>query len=771
MAPLTGKRPGPRPSAAGPSPGPGGLSRRELLAAVLAGAGLSRLGRGAGAEAAAGTGGTDPSGSAERVIVLGFDGVDPSLAEPWMEEGKLPNLARLRRLGGYRRMLSSNPAESPVAWSAFACGANPAQTDIFDFLRRDPRTYNPEYALVTEREMPLLQSSLLRAGMALGAVLPGGLAAALAGVATRKKLWSWVAFCVTTLVVAAGAVLALFRWLPRKLPKPVCQRKGKSFWELLAGAGYRTSCIRIPVAFPPPVLPQGRILAGLSVPDIRKTNGTFSYYATDLEAEGNTETGGKVIPVAVLNGRISTHVTGPKNFTLKHPRDVYLPLEIAVDRAAGAATISCQGHSQTLRTGEWSDWFELKFPLNPLIGIWGIAKFYLISVAPEFRLYLSPVNFHPHRLPATVDLSQPRRFVSELADRVGFFKTLGWDFATWGLKDGRLAEEPFLEDAFATMDAKWEVMQTELERDDWDCFVGVFEATDRIQHMFWWTRDPRHPVYEKALAEKYADVLLSVYQRADEIVGRVLDRYVDERTVLIVMSDHGFASFRRGVNLNTWLAREGLLVLRPTEEEASRELNLDDLFGKGEFWPNVDWAKTKAYSLGLGQIYVNLIGRELKGAVRPGPEYQQVKRRIQERLRTLRDPDTDEAVVVDVYDRDDIYRGPFFENAPDLVVGFEPGYRVSWQTCLGGMPPGDVVDNRQKWSGDHCSVDPHRIPGILFANRPFEREEPCIFDIAPTVLDLFGVAPPPEMDGRPLGLGAVASAPAGEAARVGGAGS
>jgi predicted AlkP superfamily phosphohydrolase/phosphomutase len=199
-------------------------------------------------------------------------------------------------------------------------------------------------------------------------------------------------------------------------------------------------------------------------------------------------------------------------------------------------------------------------------------------------------------------------------------------------------------------------------------------------------------------------------------------------------------------------------VLRPAEEEAGREWNLDDLFGKGQFWPNVDWAKTSAYSLGLGQIYVNLIGRELKGAVRPGEEYGQVKRRIQEKLRVLRDPDTDESVVVDVYDRDDIYHGPFFENAPDLVVGFEPGYRVSWQTCLGGMPPGNVVDNPEKWSGDHCSVDPHRIPGILFVNRVLEREEPSIFDIAPTVLDLFGVALPSEMDGRPLGLGGVASA-------------
>ena len=728
----------------------GGLSRRELFRGLLVGAGLAGLAPRAGAEEPPPQ---SPGASRRgRLIVLGFDGVDPNLAEAWMEEGKLPNLARLRRSGGYRRMLSSNPAESPVAWSAFACGANPAQTNIFDFLRRRAGSYNPEYALVTETEEPLLASWLLRAGLALGAVLPGGLAAGLVRLATRRRLWGWMSFVVATVVAGVGAVLVLFRWLPRKLPRPVSQRRGRAFWELLAQAGYRTSCIRIPVAFPPPTLPGGRILAGLSVPDIRKTNGTFSYYATDLAAAADTEAGGKVIPVTIKDGRIDTHVIGPKNFTQAPPQDVLLPLTITIDRAAATARLRCSGQSQTLRAGQWSDWFELKFPLNPIINLWGIAKFYLTSLEPEFRLYLSPVNFHPHRLPPTVNLSYPRRFVSQLARRVGLFKTLGWDFATWGLKDGRLGEAPFLTDAFATMETKWQVMKTELERDDWDCFVGVFEATDRIQHMFWWTREPDHPAYDPDLARTYEDTILRTYQRVDDIVGRVLERYVDERTLLMVMSDHGFASFRRGVNLNTWLVQEGFLALRSTGSGADRQWKLKDLFGQGEFWPNVDWPKSKAYALGLGQIYINLIGREPKGAVKPGEEYREVKRQIQQRLRQLRDPRTGGPVVVEVYDRDDIYRGPFFERAPDLVLGFEPGYRVSWQTALGGIPPGNLEDNPEKWSGDHCSVDPGRIPGVLFVNRPFRRDEPRIFDIAPTVLEFFGLAVPAEMDGEPLGI-------------------
>jgi len=733
----------------------GGLSRRSFLRRLLSAAGLSALAssaraRGDGEERRE----RRPAGpvSDQRVIVLGFDGADPGLVGPWMDEGKLPNLARLRREGCYRSMLSSNPAESPVAWSAFACGANPGQTAIFDFLRRKPGTYNPEYALVGEGEMPLLQSSVLRAGIALGALLPGGLVGGVMKLATRRRLWGWVSFAATTVVLACGAALALFRWLPRKLPLPVARRKGKAFWELLDEAGYRTSCIRIPVAFPPPELRNGRILSGLSVPDVRKTQGTFSYYTSAPGSAADTEAGGKIIPVSIENGRARSSIIGPRNFTREERPDVTVPFEMSIDGTSGTVTVTVQGRSQTLSPGQWSDWFEIKFPLNPIISLWGMVKFYLSSVEPEFRLYLSPVNFHPHRLPLTVRLSHPPGFVGELARRVGLFKTLGWDCPTMPLKDGWLEEEPFLVDSFDTMDTKWRLVESELQCGDWDCLVGVFETTDRIQHMLWWTLDPRHPVYDSALAEKFAGAILEVYQRMDTIVGRVLENYVDEDTTLIVMSDHGFASFRRGVNINTWLAKEGFLTLKPEESEGGRHWSLEDLFGDSEFFEHVHWPKTRAYSIGLGQIYINLIGREPKGAVKPGEEYRRVKREIREKFRTLRDPDTGEPVVVEVYDRDDIYHGPYFDEAPDLVVGFEPGYRVSWQTCLGGVPRGNVVDNPEKWSGDHCSIDPRRIPGILFSNRTFQQTSPRIFDIAPTVLELFGVPVPEAMDGKPLGL-------------------
>jgi predicted AlkP superfamily phosphohydrolase/phosphomutase len=118
----------------------------------------------------------------------------------------------------------------------------------------------------------------------------------------------------------------------------------------------------------------------------------------------------------------------------------------------------------------------------------------------------------------------------------------------------------------------------------------------------------------------------------------------------------------------------------------------------------------------------------------------------------LRDPDTGERVVRKVYEREEIYKGPYFNEAPDLVVGFEKGYRVSWQTSLGGIPPQIIEPNERRWSADHCSVDPSQVPGVLFSSRPIESADARIIDIAPTVLRRLEIAPGADMDGRDLGI-------------------
>ena len=281
-------------------------------------------------------------------------------------------------------------------------------------------------------------------------------------------------------------------------------------------------------------------------------------------------------------------------------------------------------------------------------------------------------------------------------------------------------------------------------------FVTVFQATDKVQHMFWRLTDPQHPMYNARLAARYGDAIDRVYMRADSLVGRLLERCQDGRTTLLVVSDHGFASFLKAVNINTWLVRNGYMTL--SKLDPVRDRNLEDLFGRGTFWPNVDWSHTRAYALALGQIYVNLKGRESEGIVQPGADYEALRNEIIQKFSALKDPDTGAPVVHHVYRREEAFHGPYFSEAPDLVVGFEKGYRVSWQTSLGGIPTNVIEANERRWSADHCSVEPSEVPGVLFSNRPIDATSAQIIDIAPTVLHRLGIPPPNDMDGHDLGL-------------------
>jgi predicted AlkP superfamily phosphohydrolase/phosphomutase len=175
---------------------------------------------------------------------------------------------------------------------------------------------------------------------------------------------------------------------------------------------------------------------------------------------------------------------------------------------------------------------------------------------------------------------------------------------------------------------------------------------------------------------------------------------------------------------------------------------LDDLFGGGTFWENVDWTRTRAYAMGLGQIYFNLRGRESQGIVSPGAEARRLADELAGKLLTMKDPDDGAPVIRSVYKRDDIYSGEFLNNASELQVGMHEGYRVSWQTTLGGSPEGLVYPNMKKWSADHGGYDYSTTAGVLIANRRLTTSTPTIMDLAPTVLKYFGVPVPAEIDGK-----------------------
>ena len=652
----------------------------------------------------------------QKLVILGFDGMDPDLARMWMEQGKLPNMAKLAAQGGLYPLETAHSPESPTAWASFATGVNAGKHNIYDFLVRDTATYLPDLAMVKREPARFL-----------------------------------------------------FNYIPIARPKLSSTRGGTSFWVTAGRAGVRSSILTVPVTFPPEDVPNGELLAGLPLPDIRGTMGTFYYFATDLSRyeEGNTEFGG-ILKRLVFDGNVArADIIGPPNpivgqqtralraqgelsdedkarlSDLDANADVKIPFTITWNREARSANVDLGGQTVHLNEREWSRWIDLEFRVNMLVKVRGMAQLFLIKAGNDLQLYISPVNWHPQDPPAP--MSSPASFATDLYERLGPYRTLGWPEATWPLNEERIDEATFMDDLARAFNDRAETILNRIDARSWDLLVGVIETTDRVQHMMWRLIDPQHPMYDAELARRHGGAIEQVYRQADTFVGQVMARLEPATTVMIV-SDHGFHPFRWSVNLNTWLVQNGYMTL---QGQQPGDKKLDDLFGGGTFWENVDWSRTRAYAMGLGQIYVNLQGREGRGVVAAGAEYEQLLNALVTDLKAMTDPRDGGHVVRNVYKRGDIYSGPYFNDAADLQVGFETGYRTSWQTALGGTPPRLIEPNMKKWSGDHGSYDYLTTAGLLVTNAK-PAAAPRIIDIAPTVLKFFGVAIPQDTDGKPL---------------------
>ena len=657
----------------------------------------------------------------QKLVILGFDGMDPRLVQKWMDDGRLPNMKKLaERGGGVHALGTTHSPESPTAWASFATGVNAGKHNIYDFLIRDTATYLPDLGMVHFQP-------------------------------PRFAL----------------------NYVPVSRPVVQSIRGGTSFWVTAGKAGVRSSMLTVPVTFPPEEVPNGELLSGLPLPDIRRTMGTFYYFGTDLSRyeEGNTEFGG-ILKRLVFDGDVAqTELVGPPNPIVKQQlrelraakppsgmsesdrtkmaelearEDVRMPIAIHWNRAGRSATVDIGDNSVHLGEHQWSKWINLDFSINVLIRVHGMAQMYLIDAGKELQLYISPVNWKPDNPPAP--MSSPPSLSADLYERLGPYRTLGWAEATWPLNEDRIDEKVFMDDLNRAFDDRAQVILQRIDTKQWDLLVGVIESTDRVQHMMWRLIDPAHPMYDKTLAAGFGDSIERVYRRCDEFVGEVVSR-LEPGTPVLIVSDHGFHSFRQSVNLNTWLVQEGFMAI---QGQQPGEKKLQDLFGGGgTFWENVDWPRTKAYAMGLGQIYLNLQGREGHGSVSPA-DAKAVQDEVAERLLTMTDPKSGARMVDAVYKRDDIYTGPFLNNASELQVGFADGYRVSWQTALGGSPPGVVYPNMKKWSGDHGSFDYKQTSGTLISRRPVTAGTLDIMDIAPTVLKYFGVPIPPDIDGKPV---------------------
>lgn len=628
----------------------------------------------------------------DRIVLLGLDGMDPALTERFLAEGKLPNFAKLRERGCYHRLGTTTPALSPVAWSSVATGTGPGRHNIFDFLRRNPSTMLPE-----------LSSSQIRRP-------------------TRA--------------------LSIGRYrIPLARPTLTLLRKSRTFWKILGDHGIFSHILRVPITFPPEKF-RGVLLSGMCAPDLRGTQGTFSFYTSEARNE-EQPTGGIHISVEVKETADMHHPTveawliGPENMLARTREPLRIPFKVRLMEREDAARIEVQGRTLTLQRGAYSDWVPLMFKAGLIFKVHGICRFYLKQIEPIFQLYVSPIHIDPER-PA-LPISHPFYFAVYLAKLFGRYATLGLAEDTWGLNEGVLDEEAFLEQVRLTHEERERMFFHVLDKTRKGLCMGVFDGMDRIQHMFFRGLGEEDPANRGSASTRYEDVIEKVYTDMDALVGCVLERTAsleDKRTVLFVLSDHGFKSFRRGVNLNVWLHEQGYLTLKNGD-------------GSRTYLQDVDWGRTQAYAFGLAGLYINRKGRERFGVVEPGEASEALKRELMDRLSGLPDLETGETAILEVFDSRTVYQGPYVDDAPDLILGYNEGYRTSWDGAIGKVCGAVFEDNTKAWSGDHC-IHPRLVPGVLFCSRRLNVQDPKLIDIAPTVLRLFGLPLPSYMEGTPL---------------------
>lgn len=618
------------------------MKRRDFLKkAILTPAALAALSVGCGK-----TTGT----SGKRLIVLGVDGMDPNLVESFMERGLMPNTKRLKEMGSFSRLGTSNPPQSPVAWSNFITGAPPPVHGIFDFIHRDPATMTP-FLSISEVSPP---DSTLNIG----------------------KL---------RLPLSGGGVNLL--------------RRGTPFWDTLLDKGIPVTMVKLPVDFPPPAENKhGLFLSGLGTPDVRGSQGSFTFFTDDPRSISDNTGGGVVIPVRDYgDGCYKCRVDGPANSLIEGNPTMSMEVKVWVDKDSRAVRIDMGDSSVVIGEKQWSPWMHFNFPaLGPFSTVHAIGRFYLKEVTPKLKLYLSPINIDPEN-PA-LPISSPDWYSRDLAEDAGLFYTQGFPEDTKALSRGIFDDDDYLSQANIVLEERMSLFHSVLSNYREGLLFFYFTSLDLNVHMFYRSMDPASPLYATT-DPRFSGVIADLYSRIDIAVGKAME-LLDDRTEIILLSDHGFAPFRRSFNLNSFLAAEGFADI-----SSPYDRNKD-------MYACLDWSKTGAYGMGLNGLYINQAGREKDGVVALAD-----KRNLMENLKTSLegavDPLTGEKPVKNLFILEDIYPG--FEMppwAPDMLVGYSHGYRASWETTLGAFPEEVITDNMDPWSGTHC-ISPDICPGSL----------------------------------------------------------
>jgi len=625
-----------------------------------------------------------------KTLVLGIDGMDIKLATAFMRLGLLPNFSKLAQTGGLSTVTTSFPPQSPVAWSSFSVGAWPAVHGIYDFIHRNPATMTP--------------------------------------------------YLSTSQVTAPEKTFAIGGFeIPLSSGKVVNLRKGRPFWDYLADYDIPTTIQKMPGNFP---CQHDKVdmLSGMGTPDLRGGYGSFTLVTTAPPANTNKITGGMVVPIEFVDDYAEAPILGPDN-TLRqgHPA-VTIPFKIWRDRTNPVVRLLIQDQEFVLNQGDWTGWLHLSFTmLNHLSEVKGICKLYIKSVHPEFSMYVSPINIDPAD-PVLPIVSSPA-YGKELARHLGPFHTKGLPEDTKALSYDIIGNGEYLDMAYQLIDESRLGMEHEiakLARLDEGLLFYYFSSLDQDSHMFWRTIDPESPLYTKELELQFGHTLKDLYIEMDKCLGRAMNTFDirDPNFQLLVMSDHGFGPFRRQVNLNSWLHEQGFIALNGSTD-----------IEEGEYFADVNWDKTAAYALGINAIYLNLTGRERFGSLSSG-QANSVLTKIRQGLMTLRDPKNGYKVVTDVYQTSEAEK-QVNPHAPDLIVGWNLGYRTSWSSILGSFARETITDNDDRWSGDHC-IDPSLVPAILFSNRKIIRAKPTMLDITATILSEHGIPIPAHMTGGSL---------------------
>jgi hypothetical protein len=561
--------------------------------------------------------------TAKKVIVIGVDGMDSAFVERHWSE--LPNLANLRDQGTYSHLATTNPPQSPVAWSTFITGLDPAEHGIFDFVHRDPVTLEP-YLSTDKTIEPRF-------------VLP----------------------------------LGPYR-LPLSSSRVVSLRKGRAFWEYLSDRGIPVTIIRIPANYPPST--SGHEIAGMGTPDLRGTQSTFTYYTDDPSETTRDVSGGLIRRIELNDGHAELPLEGPPNTLRRDQAYAKIKLIADIDPDRPYARLELGGVQAIVREGEWSEWLPADFPLLPhLASVRGMVRVFAKQLHPRFELYVSPVNVDPEA--PSLPISTPGSWAPEVAANIGRWSTLGIPEDTSALRQGVFDLPEFLSQSHLVLNDERRLLDDALRRFTGGFLFFYFSAVDQNSHVLWGKHEPE---------------LLEVYRAIDTSIGEVMRREPDAE--LMVMSDHGFAAFDQAVNLNTWLTSRG--------------------FG------------AKAYALGLNGLY-------LKDKT-AGPEIRRQLLAWQPAIETVTptDPSPDNRSI-----------------APDFIVGYRAGYRASWQTALGEAPDGLLTPNDDAWIADHC-IDPTEVPAVLFTTRPIRSRKPALKDLPVSLLELYNVAPPPQMKGQSI---------------------